>query len=94
MENFSIQIRQVGHGEDEKWFQNSGMVGKSGDKTSDVAPNDANEGTAKSDDKEAGEAFENILVSDVFGANFHVRFKHLIKYLRKVKSNGWLHKFT
>ena len=85
MENFSIQIRQVSHGKDEKRFQNSGMVGKSGDKTCDVAPNDANEGTTKSDDKEAGEAFENILVSDVFSANFNVRFKHLIKYLKKIK---------
>ena len=61
------------------------MVGKSGDKTRDVAPNDANEGTTKSDDKEACEAFEDILMSDVFSANFHVRFKHLIKYLDKIK---------
>ena len=81
MENFSIQIGQVSHGEDKKRFQNSGMVGKSGDKTRDVAPNDANEGTTKCDDKEACEAFEDILMSDVISANFHVGFKHLIKYL-------------
>ena len=87
MENFGIQIGQVSHGEDKKRFQNSGMVGKSGDKTRDVAPNDANEGTTKSDDKEACEAFEDILMSDVIGANFHVGFKHLIKYLIEKRKN-------
>ncbi len=60
MEDFSVQVREVGHDEDEQGFEDSCVIGEPCDEADDVTPDDADDRAAAGDDDEGGEAFEDV----------------------------------
>jgi hypothetical protein len=51
------------------------------DEAGDVAPDDADDGAAQTDDQEGGEPLENVGVVDIFLSNVHVGVEHVVQDL-------------
>ena len=60
MEDFSVQVWEVGHDEDKQGFEDSGVIGEPCDEADDVTPDDADDRAAACDDDEGGEPFEDV----------------------------------
>ena len=82
MEDFSIEIRQIGHGKYKQRFQNSGMIGKSSDKSSHISPDNPNNCASYGNNYKASKTLEDIIDLYVINSNVNVGLKHMIKYLQ------------
>ena len=82
MEDFSIKIRQIGHGKYKQRFQNSGMIGKSSDKSCHVSPDNPNNCASYGNYYKASKTLEDIIDLYVINSNVNIGLKHMIKYLQ------------
>ena len=82
MEDFSIEIRQIGHGKYKQRFQNSGMIGKSSNKSCHVSPDNPNNCASYGNYYKASKTLEDIIDLYVINSNVNIGLKHMIKYLQ------------
>lgn len=80
VENFCIQIGQVGHNKDENRFNDTYIVGEACNKAGEDAPHHTDKCTAQGDYQERGASTSNIHRLNITGANFVVRFKHVVQH--------------
>lgn len=78
MEDFSVQVSQIAHHENEDGLDDANVVGKTGDETREEAPNDANKSTANRHHNKGGETRQNVGVFDVFLAHADVGVEHVV----------------
>ena len=82
MEDFSRQVWEVSHREDEQRLQNSGVIREPCHKSDDVAPDDTDDSAAAGDNDEAGKSFENVRDHQVIFAEVKVCVHHVIQHLQ------------
>ena len=78
MEDFSIKVREVSHGEDEERFKNLRMICESSHETYHVTPDDADDGSTSGHNDETGHAFEHVRHLQVLFAQVDVSVKHVV----------------
>lgn len=82
-EYFSREVREIRHGEDKEGLQDPGVAGEPGDESGDESPDDADDGSSQGDDEKGGEAFENVVGTQVVLADLRVGLEHVVQHLNK-----------
>jgi len=86
VENFSVEVGQVAHDEDEDRFDDEYVVGESGDEPGEETPDDADERSTQRHYQERGEPGQNVRVLNVLLAHFHVSVEHVVQHLNHTNS--------
>lgn len=83
MENFSIEVSQVAHDKNKDGLDDTDVIGESGNKAGQEAPNNAYQRTSKGHHKEGGKTRQNIRVFDIILAHTHVGVEHVVQHLNR-----------
>ena len=79
LEHLRVEIRHVGHAEDDQRFEDAGVVRKSCHEAGGEAPNDTNQSSTQCYDEKGYEAFDDVHGGDVIGSDVDVGFEHVVE---------------
>lgn len=82
MEDFSVEVRQIAHDENEDRLDNSDVVREAGHESSEEAPDDADQSAANCHDEEGSKTGQYVRVFDVFHAHADVLVEHIVQHLK------------
>jgi len=83
VKDFSIEIGQVAHDENEDGFNDANVIGESSYQSGEETPDDSDQSTAQRHDCERSNPSQNVSILDVFCSHSDVGVKHVVQHLNQ-----------